>query len=129
MRDGPWSTSIQELADIMRQHETALAELDYEARRWRGQLEADLAAMEAREAEQPEPDEQSVVPRDAPPEYALVMARVDRGELDWLDVVAGNTDDRDAYAVHRWLFRHLDQVRDAIQSMSDEELIHGTAKE
>lgn len=95
-----------EIAAIMRRHEAARTE-NYDAiRHWERKIELAMTEAEAREVKETsgadgDADGGTAVPAGAPPEYKRVKDLVQRGELDWADVLTGNSDDRDVYAVHR----------------------------
>lgn len=103
----------REIAAAMRGVRAACADAEASVRQWRTRVDGRLAEIDV-----PEPAIE--VPADAPPEYHRVQARVDRGELEWLDVVTGRAGDQDAYVVHRWLSARLEKLADAVRALPAE---------
>ncbi|WP_088974532.1 hypothetical protein [Micromonospora coxensis] len=94
---------------------------------WRQRVHAEMDVIGAEEPE----DQADGVPEGAPAQYAAVRDRVARGELDWLDVLAGRVDDAAARAVHVWLDDRMEMTRQACrlleQGASLDEAVAGVA--
>jgi hypothetical protein len=105
-----------------------MSEMDTLMAQWRTGVVAKLEELEAREAaeraaEQRAADKQDggrddEIPPDAPPAYRRVQVRVERGELDWPGVIAGDSEDADVRAVHLWLSARLEPVRRAFGAVT-----------
>jgi hypothetical protein len=89
-----------------------LADMQQSLMQWREQLHERMEALDELEASgADEPGDE--VPPDAPAEYRAVARKVARGELDWFDVMSGETEDPDARVVHMWMDRRLARVQQA----------------
>ncbi|WP_328470694.1 hypothetical protein OHA21_05210 [Actinoplanes sp. NBC_00393] len=102
-------------ADLRRYLEDAA----YRARRttdeWRDLADARLTRIPEPPTDRDEP------PDDAPPQYRDVLARLDRGELEWSQLMDPDIADPDCRAVAAWLDRRMRIVEDACWSAR-----HGT---
>jgi hypothetical protein len=94
------------VAELRQQVQRRLQEMEQLSARWQQTVDARLTDLAGRLPEL-DRDRDDTVPTDAPAQFREVSDKFDTGELDWLTVWRGDTEDEAARAVSVWMDRRL----------------------
>jgi hypothetical protein len=94
------------LAEVGQQMQRRVRDMELMSARWHDGLDAALADLD-RQLTDLDDRRNDDVPADAPRQFRDVARKFDVGELDWLTVAQGDTEDEDARVVSVWMDRRL----------------------
>ncbi|MGW0434697.1 hypothetical protein ACWDV4_19450 [Micromonospora sp. NPDC003197] len=112
--------------EYVQRQRAEMAAMESQLGQWRTGVLTRIEEFEAREAAEREAarraggDTAPDVPDGAPPAYLRVQARIEDGDLDWVDVARGDSEDPDIRSAHIWLSDRLAAVRRAFEMVTED---------
>jgi hypothetical protein len=103
------------VAELRQQVQRRLLEMEQLSARWQQTVEERLTDLDGQLPEL-ERDRDDAVPADAPAGFREVSDKFDTGQLDWLTVWRGDTEDDAARAVSVWMDRRLTAAQTEFRS-------------